>query len=218
MKKQIYWLIFIVLFLVGCSGNDNDATPEDNQDIPVNVGVNNNHIAENLHVPWAITKKETTFYISERHGSIVSINTETGDAIRLPVILQKNLYTGGEGGFLGLELIPNTDLEAFAYHTYEEDGEILNRVIRIVKDTDAWREIAILMEEIPGTQIHNGGRIKIGPDQKLYITACDAANPESAQSTEILSGKILRIEIDGSIPNDNPIKDSPIYSYGHRTP
>src|SRR5690606_10241941 len=42
--------------------------------------------------------------------------------------------------------------------------------------------------------------------------------PESAQSTENLSGKILRIEFDGSIPNDNPLKDSPIYSYGHRNP
>lgn len=218
MKKQIYWLIFIVLFLVGCSGNDNDATPEDNQDIPVNVGVSNNQIAENLHVPWAITKKETTFYISERHGSIVSINTETGDAIRLPVQLQKKLYTGGEGGFLGLELIPNTNLEAYAYHTYEEQGKVKNRVIRIEKQEDSWEEVDVLLEGIPGADIHNGGRIKIGPDQKLYVTAGDAANPDSAQNINVLSGKILRMELDGSIPADNPFQDSYIYSYGHRNP
>lgn len=119
---------------------------------------------------------------------------------------------------LGLELIPETDLEAYAYHTYEENGKILNRLIRIEKGRDDWIEKSELLASIPGAQIHNGGRVKIGPDEKLYVTAGDVANPDSAQDLDILSGKILRLEQDGSIPEDNPFTNSLVYSYGHRNP
>ena len=55
-----------------------------------------------------------------------------------------------------------------------------------------------------------------GPDKKLYFTVGDAFNPSSAQSKSKLSGKVLRINPDGSIPKDNPFPDSPIYTLGHR--
>jgi glucose/arabinose dehydrogenase len=76
----------------------------------------------------------------------------------------------------------------------------------------------ILVDHIPGATIHDGGRIKFGPDEKLYITTGDASNADSAQDLKSLSGKILRINPDGTIPSDNPFKDSPIFSYGHRNP
>ncbi|MBS4194922.1 PQQ-dependent sugar dehydrogenase [Lederbergia citri] len=213
------WMLMVVILLSACSENKNDKkTLPKKEEQPAFGNKTEIELANHLEIPWSITKKDNLFYISERHGTITSIDEHTGEKKQLPVILRKHLYAGGEGGFLGLELIPNTDLEAFAYHTYEEDGKILNRVIRIVKDSNAWRETEVLLEKIPGAQIHNGGRIKIGPDNKIYVTAGDAAVPESAQNTYSLSGKIMRLEFDGSIPKDNPIKDSPIYSYGHRNP
>ena len=60
--------------------------------------------------------------------------------------------------------------------------------------------------------------LKIGPDQKLYITTGDAGNSALAQDPTSTAGKILRIELDGRIPKDNPIINSPVYSLGHRNP
>ncbi|MCZ6583008.1 MAG: PQQ-dependent sugar dehydrogenase, partial [Thaumarchaeota archaeon] len=76
----------------------------------------------------------------------------------------------------------------------------------------------ILVDKIPGSIIHDGGRLKFGPDEKLYITTGDAGNADSAQDLNSLGGKILRINQDGTIPSDNPFADSPVFSYGHRNP
>jgi glucose/arabinose dehydrogenase len=64
--------------------------------------------------------------------------------------------------------------------------------------------------------LHNGGVLKFGPDKKLFVSVGDNTNSKLAQNLSDLRGKILRINEDGTIPNDNPFKNSVIYSYGHR--
>lgn len=214
MKKLSYTLMLFFI-LAACSQKEQEPS---RSEVPASVGEVPQVIAENLSIPWSMTKKGSTFYISERNGAIVSVDQESGEWTRLPVNLTKNLFTGGEGGFLGLELIPNTDLEALAYHTYDENGKVMNRLIRLKKEEDRWIETSVLLERIPGAHIHNGGRIKIGPGGKVFITTGDASVPELAQDLNSLAGKILRIELEGTIPEDNPISNSPIYSYGHRNP
>jgi glucose/arabinose dehydrogenase len=63
---------------------------------------------------------------------------------------------------------------------------------------------------------HNGGLLKIGPDHKLWIGTGDAGTPSRSQDRSSLNGKILRLNLDGSVPGDNPFRDSPVYSMGHR--
>jgi aldose sugar dehydrogenase len=75
----------------------------------------------------------------------------------------------------------------------------------------------IIVDNIPGAIYHDGGRIKFGPDNLLYITTGDASVPSLAQDTTSLAGKILRVKKDGSIPNDNPFGNE-VFSYGHRNP
>ncbi len=76
-----------------------------------------------------------------------------------------------------------------------------------------------MLDKIPSGQYHHGGRLEIGPDGKLYATAGDAAtDPEIAQNVNSLGGKILRMNLDGSVPADNPFSGSYVYSYGHRNP
>ena len=79
-------------------------------------------------------------------------------------------------------------------------------------------EDKIILDNIPANTIHDGGRIKFGPDGYLYIGSGDAGNENAAQDIESLSGKILRVTDDGVIPEDNPFPGSPVYSYGHRNP
>jgi glucose/arabinose dehydrogenase len=76
-----------------------------------------------------------------------------------------------------------------------------------------------IFDKIPGSSFTNGGFIKFGPDEKLYVgtgTISDASH--LPQDLDSLSGKILRLNDDGTIPNDNPFSNSPVYSLGHRNP
>jgi glucose/arabinose dehydrogenase len=79
-------------------------------------------------------------------------------------------------------------------------------------------EKKVLLDKIPGFIIHNGGRIKIGPDGYLYVTTGDAGEADKAQDLKTLHGKILRMTLEGKIPSNNPFPNSYVYSYGHRNP
>ncbi len=70
---------------------------------------------------------------------------------------------------------------------------------------------------IPRNKYHDGGRLRFGPDGKLYAATGDAQNGDYAQNTSNLAGKILRLNPDGTVPSDNPFGNY-VWSYGHRNP
>jgi len=70
---------------------------------------------------------------------------------------------------------------------------------------------------IPGSKFSNGGVLKFGPDGKLYVTTgITSDSSHESQNIESLEGKVLRLNDDGTIPNDNPYSDLAVFSYGHR--
>ncbi len=177
-------------------------------------------IAENLYVPWAVAiSNEGRIYFTERSGSVRVI--ENGMLLTQPLItFGPPFISTGEGGLMGIELDPDFLQNHYIYvmHTYREGNQIYNRVVRLIEQGNKASLDRVLIDKIPGAQIHNGGRIKVGPDGKLYIATGDAADPQLAQDPLSTAGKILRIERDGSIPDDNPFLNSPVYSLGHRNP
>ncbi|MFR3072767.1 MAG: PQQ-dependent sugar dehydrogenase [Paeniclostridium sp.] len=177
-------------------------------------------IATNLYVPWAIDLSDDgNIYFTERSGSVRVI--KDGKLNPKPLIkFTSPFITQGEGGLMGISLDPNFSQNNYIYvmYSYTENNKIYNQVVRLIEENNSAYIDKVLIDKIPGGRIHNGGRIKIGPDKKLYITTGDAGNPELAQDIKSKAGKILRIELDGSIPNDNPFANSPVYSLGHRNP
>ena len=176
-------------------------------------------VASGLQVPWAIDfAKDGRIFFTERIGNVRVI--ENGKLIAEPVFTKEVAKTG-EAGMLGLALDPDFANNNFIYVYYTDvdaNGNLWNRVVRLTEHNNKASDEKVLIDGIPGAAIHDGGRIKFDPDGKLYVTAGDAANPSLAQDLKSLAGKILRINPDGSIPNDNPFTNSLVYSYGHRNP
>jgi glucose/arabinose dehydrogenase len=174
-------------------------------------------VAENLEIPWEIVfAPDGRIFFTERVGALRVI--EEGQLNPEPVTSID--VEAGEGGLLGLALDPNFEQNhyLYLYYTYFEFPFTYNKVVRYTENANSLSEEFILVDKIPGAAWHDGGRLKFGPDEKLYITTGDAGNADSAQDLNSLGGKILRINSDGTIPSDNPFADSIIFSYGHRNP
>ena len=192
----------ILVLFTGCS-NEEKPNIED-QETSISLA-QPEVIADELNVPWSIDKIGNTFFISERPGYIVKV--ENGKTVRQKVELEKRLATAAEAGLLGFVLAPhfNETNEAYAYYTYTDQSGQFNRIVTLRLENNVWKEAKVLLDQIPSGQFHHGGRLEIGPDGKLYATTGDAATkPEIAQDVTSLGGKILRMNIDGSIPTDNP--------------
>lgn len=165
--------------------------------------------AENLDVPWSIEQHEDTFYISERPGTIAEI--ENGEVEHQSVRLEEPLSDAAEAGLLGFVLKPDfaQSSEAYAYYTYDQEGEPVNRIVTLELNGDHWRETETVLDGIPSGNVHHGGRLEIGPDDALYATIGDASDPEVAQDPDSFNGKIVRMDEAGEMS---------IFSLGHRNP
>jgi glucose/arabinose dehydrogenase len=106
----------------------------------------------------------------------------------------------------------------YVVYNYQSSGNYLEKVVRFKFADNTLKEPTILLQNIPASGIHNGSRLWITEDNKLFVSTGDASNSSSAQSTSALSGKILRLNLDGSIPQDNPLSGNPVWSFGHRNP
>lgn len=177
-------------------------------------------IAENLNIPWAVDISEDgRLFFTERSGNLRVI--ENGTLNPVPVYtFGPPFVSTGEGGLMGLALDRDFLSNGYIYlmYTYNENGEFYSRVVRMRIEGNTTSGEEILLDRIPADQFHNGGRIKIGPDGYLYITAGDAGDRDHAQDINSLAGKILRIGTDGSIPPNNPFQGSPVYALGLRNP
>ncbi len=169
-------------------------------------------IAENLQIPWEIAfLPDGDLLVTERPGTLKRIGNE-----RRVYTIEGVLHIG-EGGLLGLALHPrfSENQWIYLYFTTRSGDGLINRVERYRFGKDRLAEKTIIIDNIPGAANHDGGRIAFGFDDYLYITTGDAGNPNLAQDTNSLAGKILRLKDDGSIPHDNPFGNA-VYSYGHR--
>ncbi|MCE4610798.1 MAG: PQQ-dependent sugar dehydrogenase [Desulfurococcales archaeon] len=175
-------------------------------------------VATGLLVPWAIVPLEDgSLIVTERPGRISLVSGG-----RRVTIARFQVAAVGEAGLLGADVHPDFpgDRRLYVYATFDVGGRLENRVlsIRLSRDLREAVEVRTLLDGIPGARIHDGGRLRVGPDSMIYATTGDAAEPSLAQDLRSLAGKILRLGLEGEVPDDNPFPGSPVYSYGHRNP
>lgn len=171
-------------------------------------------VASDLSIPWEIAFLPTgEILVTERTGNLLKIGLDK------KIIKVEGVTVLGEGGLQGLALHPDfkNNHWLYLYLTATVDSRIINRVERYKLEDDKLADKKIILDNIPASQYHDGGRLAFGPDKKLYITTGDAGASQKAQDLNYLGGKILRLNDDGSIPEDNPYKTA-VYSYGHRNP
>jgi len=175
-------------------------------------------VASGLRIPWALAfAPDGRLFFTERPGRLRVI--EAGQ-LRPQPVAELPVAAAGEGGLLGLALDPDFGANGYLYvmYTYRQGQALRNRISRLtLKGPQAGDEM-VLLDGILGAANHDGGRLKIGPDGKLYATCGDAQQRDLAQARDSLNGKILRLNRDGTIPADNPFPGSPVYSFGHRNP
>jgi glucose/arabinose dehydrogenase len=174
-------------------------------------------VAENLDTPWGIAfLPNNDMLVTERPGNVRLISG--GNVSTVATI--PNVREISEGGLLGIALHPQfeTNKYVYLYYTYGANGgNTLNRVVRMRFDNNQLVDEEVIVDDIPGAPNHNGGRIKFGPDNNLYIATGDAHEPSLAQDKNSLAGKILRVTDTGQAAPGNPFGNR-TYSYGHRNP
>jgi glucose/arabinose dehydrogenase len=174
-------------------------------------------VATEQDLPWGLLTLPdgTVLYTRRDRFDIVRLNPATGSKTSIGTVPDV-AGTDGEGGVLGIEKATFlTDHWLYIFHTTATD----NRIVRIKLENNqlVLSTEQVLLTGILRNKYHNGGRLRFGPDGKLYASTGDAQNGDNAQNINGLNGKVLRINPDGSIPGDNPFGNA-IWSYGHRNP
>ena len=164
-------------------------------------------VVTNLEKPWSIAFADERIFVSEKSGKI-KIITSSG-LLEAPLITLRTPEIFG-GGLLGITTHPDFSNNNFlyAYYTYEENEKLWNKIIRITEEENKATEVITIMDKIPGSAFSNGGVIKFGPDEKLYVGTGSVSDFSlESQNLNSLTGKILRLNDDGTIPNDNHLKN-----------
>lgn len=181
-------------------------------------------VVTGLEVPWAIAfLPNGDALVTERGGRLRLVT----DIYNNPQLMSEPVATfetasTSEGGLLGLELHPDFENNRlfYIYVTVYKDWEwsIENRVERwqLSEDGRSAQRESLIYEEIVAANIHNGGRIKFGPDGMLYVGTGDAGDADLSQVPASPNGKLLRLTPEGEVPDDNPEWENPVFISGIR--
>jgi glucose/arabinose dehydrogenase len=186
-------------------------------------------VADGLDHPWGMAfLPDGAILVTERDPGTIRI-VEKGGAVRPPLTGTPEAYTSGQGGMLDVAIDPDFADNRLIYFSYAEpgDGGAGTAVARgrLERDANAVKDVRVIFRQHPktGGGRHFGSRLVFSPHGHLYITVGERGERDRTQDFTINRGQVIRINRDGSIPDDNPFVGRDGYrpetwSVGHRNP
>ena len=169
--------------------------------------------------PWEILWGPDDYIWSTcRNGDVLHIDPVTGNYTTILELTVSN-NGSGEPGLLGMAIHPDFSVtpKVFLVYNYSQGNSVKERLSSFDWNGSALTNETYLIDNISGNQIHNGARLAISPDGKIMMTTGDTGTGgDLSQDLNSKNGKVLRINLDGSIPSDNPNPASYVWSFGHR--
>ena len=212
MNKYRQLLIFLTLFTTFQSAYGNEFKIET--------------VASGLGVPWGMALlPDNILLITQREATLSRLDLMSGDIVSItgfPAIKVK-----GQGGLFDVAIPPDYKISNWIYFSYNKDVDgqgattLARAKLKNHKLVD-WQDL-LITQSTTKTNYHFGGRISFDNNGHLFLSVGERGVRANAQDLNNHAGSILRLNLDGSVPNDNPFVNddkalSEIWSYGHRNP
>ncbi len=222
MSGKFTLLACLSVALAACTGNDGALYAQHADFTVTTVG--------QFDEPWALEfLPDDRLLISEVGGALKLLNSDgsVGEITGLPEVSH-----GGQGGFGDIVLHPDFSENNLIYVSYVERGDddtsgaaVARAQLQLAEDGGELADLEVIWRQVPKVtgQGHFGHRIVFGPDGYLWISSGERQKFDPSQDMESNLGKIVRLNVDGSTPSDNPFFESggvtaEIWSLGHRNP
>ena len=210
-------LLIVIISVLTLGLSSTNSIAQDTWDIEGTI-LTEYDLVTGLQLPWEILwGPDDMIWATTRPGDVFRINPETGGYTN---VLNLTVYGNGgsEPGLLGMAMHPEWESTPKVYLVYNT-GTGSNITERL--SAFNWNGSQLVDEEIlltvDGGGIHNGSRLLILPDNTLLMSTGDTGDGgASSQNLNSNNGKMLRINLDGTVPEDNPWPNSLVYSWGHR--
>jgi len=207
--KKFFLMLVTILYCLSC---------KDKQSRPIPVG-SIRTVKTGLNYPWEIIwGPDNQIWMTERDGKISRIDPANGNTTFSFSI--QDAESINEGGLLGMALHPNFAQNGFLYvvYNYRNAGSYKEKLVRYTFSNSTLNNPVVLLDGIEGNTNHDGSRLWITNEAnpKIFMTTGDALNQSAPQNVNSTNGKVLRLNVDGSVPADNPFPNNRVWSYGHR--
>ena len=184
-------------------------------------------VASGLGIPWGIDfLDENSLIYTERSGNIGILDLSSGQYQTIKQL--DNLFHKGECGLLDVKVSPDYEVNHLVYFTYAKDiggnGYTSLAVARVEKNkVSDWEDLFVAKHDATDDFRHCGSRITFDDQNHLFFSTGDRGHRANSQDLSNHAGKIIRLNLDGTVPEDNPFvavdnAQNEIWSYGHRNP